>query len=192
MHLAPAPFPAAPAAASTADLPPAQAEAATDLLRFNRRLLDQALALTTALQAPGAPDYERPVGAHLRHVIEHYEALVLRPAGGMVSYDHRPRDRELERCPQMAGTRLQALQLRLFGWTDDMLELPVLVCSLGGLHGEHEFINRSTLGRELVFLASHAVHHFALLGSFCQQHGLLPAEHFGVAPSTVANTLRAS
>lgn len=180
MHLAPAPF------------VPARTDAATELLRFNRRLLDQALALVQAMQAPGAPAYERPVGAHLRHVIEHYEALVMRPTGGMASYDHRPRDRELECQPEVALTRLQALQLRLFGWTDEMLDAPVLVCSQGGVAGEHEFITRSTLGRELVFLASHAVHHFALLGSFCQQHGLATPEHFGVAPSTVAHALRAS
>ena len=36
-------------------------------------------------------------GPHRRHLIEHYEAL-LRPAhSGVVDYDTRPRDRELER-----------------------------------------------------------------------------------------------
>ncbi|HSI59629.1 MAG TPA: hypothetical protein VLA16_18855 [Ideonella sp.] len=181
----------APQAALHPAPPPATADSqATALLRFNRRLLDQALALVAAHERPGAASFEAVIGPHLRHVIEHYEALVMPPAGVVVDYDKRPRDRSVERLPQVARTRLQALQARLAGWPDAMLQKPTRVRTQGGLAGELEFVTPSTIGRELVFLASHAVHHFALLKTHCAAHGIATDAHFGQAPSTVAHQLQ--
>lgn len=157
------------------------------LLRFNRQLLDQALALAAAHETPGAPPYACPVGAHLRHVIEHYEALLLPPAIGLADYDARARDAELERCPRLARRRLLALQTLVSGWPDLALDTPVRVRGQGGLAGDFSFTVSSTLGRELVFVASHAVHHFALLQAHCQRHGIHTGDTFGMAPGTVAH-----
>jgi hypothetical protein len=41
-----------------------------------------------------------------------------------------------------------------------------------------------------VFVASHAVHHFALLHAYCLQQGIPIGENFGKAPATVANERR--
>ena len=71
------------------------------LLRFNRDVLAQALALAAAHELPGAPPYLRPVGVHLRHVIEHYEALLYPAEAGVVDYDSRPRDALLEQDPSL-------------------------------------------------------------------------------------------
>ncbi|KAB2959616.1 MAG: hypothetical protein F9K18_11520, partial [Thermoanaerobaculia bacterium] len=38
-----------------------------------------------------------PVGAHFRHVIEHYSCFLSGCAGGRMDYDARERDPELER-----------------------------------------------------------------------------------------------
>ena len=161
------------------------------LLRFNRDLLDQALDLVALHDRPHAPPYASHAGAHLRHVIEHYEALLLRPLGEPLAYDNRPRDRELERCTLRARARLLRLQQRLQGWTRGTLDTPVRVLSRGGVAGEFEFITVSSLGRELMFLASHAVHHFALLTAYCLEHGLAMGSRFGKAPATVAHELQA-
>ena len=156
------------------------------LLRFNHALLAQALALAALHETPGSPPYQRPVGAHLRHVIEHYEALLMPPMEGVVDYDARRRDAALERSPQVARTRLLALQHRLGHGCD--LQQPLCVRGLAGLAGEFAFALPSTLGRELVFVASHAVHHYALLAPHLRQHGLpTPGEGFGVAPATLAH-----
>lgn len=164
--------------------PDPQAEA---LLRFNRDVLDQALALAAAHEAAGAPPYARPAGAHLRHVIEHYEALLIPAQRGEVDYDRRARDASLENCPRAARQRLHALQLCLQRWHGEDLQRPVRVRGQAGLAGEFGFVVGSSLGRELVFLASHAVHHFALLKPHCQQHGMAIAADFGKAPATVAH-----
>ena len=44
----------------------------------------------------------------------------------------------------------------------------------------------STVARELRFLVSHTVHHYALIAMVLRGHGLDPGEEFGVAPSTLA------
>jgi hypothetical protein len=156
------------------------------LLCFNTRLLDQALALVAAHEAPARPAFADLAGAHLRHVIEHYEALVLPGRAGVVDYDSRPRDRELERDTALANARLRSLHRRLAGLTATTLEAPVRVFGRAGLAGEFAFAVVSSIGRELVFVASHTVHHFALLQAYCQRHGIPTDPDFGKAPATVA------
>ncbi len=189
-----APIPAAviPLRAPAADPVSSYRDAdAERLLRFNRELLDQALDLVALHDRPHAPAYASHAGAHLRHVIEHYEALLLRPLGEPLAYDNRPRDRELERCTLRARARLLRLQQRLQGWTRATLDTPVRVLSRGGVLGEFEFATVSSLGRELMFLANHAVHHFALLQVVCREQGLAMGSRFGKAPATLAHELQA-
>ena len=159
------------------------------LLNFNCQLIDQALALVAAHEGPSALAYEKYVGPHLRHVIEHYEALVLRDEADEVDYDRRPRDRDLERDAGLATARLIALRRRLAAWSDAMLDKPLRVHGQGGLAGEFDFSTHSSMGRELVFLASHAIHHYALLQVHCEQLGIATDPNLGLAPSTVAHAL---
>jgi hypothetical protein len=159
------------------------------LLGFNRQVLDQALALVGGHAGPGAPPFAGPVCAHLRHVVEHYEALVNGQPLGVVDYDGRPRDRQLETSPTLARDRLLGLRQVLGQWTPDMLDRPVRVLGQGGIIGDFDFCVTSSVGRELAFLASHAVHHFALLAEHLQRHGVPVPTHFGKAPGTVANEI---
>jgi hypothetical protein len=157
------------------------------LLAFNQQLIDQALALVAAHGAGSRRCYAGPAGAHLRHVIEHYEALVFPAAPGVVDYDNRPRDRELETSPTLARTRLLALRDRLGAWAPLVLDTAVQVRGQGGTAGGFNFTVTSCIGRELAFLASHTVHHFALLAPYCRQHAIQTPADFGQAPSTVAH-----
>lgn len=165
------------------------------LLGFNQQVLDQALAVVGGHAVPGAPHsappFAGPVGAHLRHVVEHYEALVNGLPLGVADYDGRPRDRQLETNPTLARDRLLGLRQVLGQWTPDMLDRPVQVLGQGGITGDFDFNVASSVGRELAFLASHAVHHFALLAAHLQRHGVPVPAHFGKAPGTVANEIAA-
>jgi hypothetical protein len=162
------------------------------LLGFNQQVIDQALAVVATHGVAGAPAYAGPVGAHMRHVIEHYEALLDAVCTRQVNYDARPRDRALEATPELAGHRLHALRQRLGHWTPDLLDMSVQVLGQGGTVGDFNFRVLSSIGRELAFVAGHAVHHFALLAAHCQQHGIPTPAHFGKAPSTVANEMAVS
>lgn len=163
------------------------ATATLELLEFNRCLLGQAAELAEAMAGDGADWYAGMPGPHLRHVIEHLEALVFAPLPDVVDYDSRPRDRELERCPVLAKRRLHALQRALQGWSPEALERPLTVRGVGGRAGEFAFEVGSSVGRELAFLASHTVHHFALLQDACRERGIAVGTDFGKAPATVAH-----
>jgi hypothetical protein len=155
------------------------------LLRFNQDVLDQALELVALHELPGAPTYGDSVGLHLRHVIEHFEALLGPPRHHVADYDSRPRDASLERSASLARRRLLALRQHLARRVS--LDEPVCVRGKGGLGGEFDFRVNSTVGRELVFVASHAIHHFALLKVHCQQRGIRLRADFGKAPATIAH-----
>lgn len=124
---------------------------------------------------------------HLRHVIEHYEALLNRAETGVVDYDRRPRDPCLERDPVLARARLHALQCSLAMATGPDLRQPVAVRVLVGVDGDYALQVPSSIARELVFVASHAVHHYALLRRHCEEQGIALAPVFGRAPATVAH-----
>jgi hypothetical protein len=157
------------------------------LLQFNAAVLAQAFPLLAAHRQAGAPAYAYPVGAHLRHVIEHYEALLMPKQPGVVDYDQRPRDRALQMSASVALLRLQLLLRQLGRWSHARLDAPVQVRGRSGLEGELDFAVTSSVARELAFVASHAIHHYALLKPYCTQHGIAVGAAFGRAPSTVAH-----
>ena len=70
------------------------------------------------------------------------------------------------------------------------LDQPVDVRTRGGLQGEHNFSTRSTVARELMFLNSHATHHFAILQGYARQRGETLGTGVGRAPATVAHEQR--
>ena len=43
----------------------------------------------------------------------------------------------------------------------------------------------STVYRELQFLVSHTIHHYAIIGTILRSRGFEPGMDFGVAPSTL-------
>jgi hypothetical protein len=52
------------------------------------------------------------------------------------------------------------------------------------------FSTLSTLGRELLFVSSHTVHHFALVAHYCKTAGVDLGADFGKAPATMAHEHR--
>jgi hypothetical protein len=186
--IAPAPMPAHLATVCT-ERPDA---ALVALLDFNVALLTQARTVVQAHLDPGRPPFMAHAGPHLRHVIEHHEALLGAAAEGLVDYDARARERAVERDPAVADARLARLQALLRA-PDPRLDLArvVRVRQCVGPDGTAELLTDSSFGRELAFVASHAVHHFALLRPYCAEHSIEVDTDFGLAPSTIAHLRRA-
>lgn len=141
-----------------------------------------------------ANTYGEHIGAHLRHIIEHYETLVnaltcsesCSDRACIVDYDARQRDPDLESDPAVALNRIASLQRTFEAITDPMMERSVDVHTRGGLQGQHNFSTRSSVARELMFLNSHATHHFAILQGYARQRGETLGAGVGRAPATVA------
>jgi hypothetical protein len=149
-------------------------------LAFNESVLRQARDLVGACE-PSA--FRERVGPHLRHVLEHYDEFLTGLATHVIDYDARVRDLELERDPAKAAARIDAIVTRL-GEVRDIPET-IAVSQQGGLSGDERFIVMSSPLRELLFVAGHAIHHFAILKPALTAAGVPVPPDFGKAPGTV-------
>ena len=168
-----------------------------ELLAYTGLLLDQMAALVAGHDADLDGDFAEFLGPHMRHIIEHYETLTgqLSPAGRpgaavVLDYDARVRDVRVQSDPAFALARLSQLRVALeplAAWPVDAFDQPLELHAQGGGQGEFYMASRSSWLRELMFLASHCVHHFAVIKLHALQHGKDLGAHFGKAPATVAH-----
>lgn len=130
--------------------------------------------------------YKSSAGKHMRHILEHYSSLV-DAVGGNVDYDARERNERIETDLQYAIQTGRSIIKKLQRFSEDMafLETEVKVRSNEGAQSEDSPWSRSTVKRELQFLLSHTVHHYALVAVILRIQGYTPHEAFGVAPSTL-------
>ncbi len=52
--------------------------------------------------------------------------------------------------------------------------------------GAPKAVSKTTIGREIVYVAMHTVHHHAMMGAMASTLGYQLPKHFGFAPSTLA------
>jgi uncharacterized damage-inducible protein DinB len=163
-------------------------ETSTPVLAANLHVLEQAIELLGRLPESAFASAEirhaRTAGPHLRHVLDHYSSFLTGLPLARVDYDARERDPRLETEIPFAIDRLREIIGGLVLVDLELLELPVEIrLEAGG--PEEEQWSRSTVRRELQFLLSHTVHHFALIGMVLERHGVSVPDDFGVAPSTL-------
>lgn len=165
-----------------------QQRAIHELVQSNLACLAQARELVGRLAdeqyRASAPGGRGGVGPHLRHALDHYDCFLAGVAAGTIDYDQRERDLEVESSRERALERITTaeagiMRLRAF---DAAHEVTVKLDS-GERHSR--CASRSTLARELQFLVSHTVHHFALVALVLRFQGIEPGPEFGVAPSTL-------
>ncbi len=161
----------------------------TILISDTLRLLDQGIALCDSidddLYAKAEPAVSSSgIGSHVRHCIDYFDRFLESLKDGRLDYDHRKRDPLLESNRLHARRKLRALMhaCRALGECD-RTELRVKQdCASDGVSAPWTL---SSLERELQFLMSHTVHHFALIAVILRLNGIEPTEGFGVAPSTL-------
>ena len=126
------------------------------------------------------------IGAHYRHSLEHFKILFEAVQEPGIDYDRRERDAGLE-CE-----RLQALQA-----TRDFRHAARFLATLPADRAIETRTKisyassapcsaASTLGREIMYAVSHAIHHYALIAIICGARKIAVPQNFGVAPSTIA------
>lgn len=163
------------------------------VIEQNVAILAQAIDLLDGLSDP---DYAEPppaggvapVGPHFRHCLDFYRCLIDGLDRGEVDYDRRGRSPELEVDRRAAISALTEI-------THELERLPGAIASrrvrvrhdVGkeASSSSAEEWSRSSAQRELQFLLSHTVHHFALIGLLLERRGVEMPADFGVAPSTL-------
>ena len=165
------------------------------LIEVNLQWLQQAAVLVARLddrtyaQSPAALPRHK-AGAHLRHILDFYDAFCqgLDPQGtsGYIDYSARRRDPSTANNRQVALLRLRSLsnffETRRTTMSDASVFVRVEDADLGG---HQDCWMTSSLARELQMLSSHTVHHFALIAVTLQAHGVELDSNFGMAPSTL-------
>jgi len=161
-------------------------------------LLGQADALLEridgSLLRATAPGFESgSVGAQLRHVLDSYGCFLSGLTDGHIDYENRARDLAVESEIDACRARVTDVRARLGRVPDDAGSRPVRVlCDTDGCAGAPGVASDSTVRRELQFLMSHVIHHFALIAVILRLHDFDPGPTFGVAPSTLAHWKRSS
>lgn len=125
------------------------------------------------------------IGAHVRHCLDHVEALLGGAAGGRLDYDRRSRGSLVEARRDAALETIERLDRGLAALEAADLARPLAVVSLLAAESPPAEMT-STLGREIAYVASHTTHHNALIGWLARAAGQRVPDGFGYAAATLA------
>lgn len=132
------------------------------------------------------PYVSSSMGEHVRHILDMFHAFEAGVAGDRMDYDFRRRGDRVEFERQKALAEFQYFINLLHELAERDLKTAILVKTEVSL-SENQSVNvASTVERELVFIASHAVHHFALIGVIARLQNVNLASQIGVAPATAS------
>ena len=157
------------------------------LVSYNTSILEKIDALLhqmrdAELSKPSPLLFGGSIGQHFRHILEFYTCLLTELDANSFSYDRRQRNLLIESeviAARACAVRNIGLLQRITADRDLLMEseLPEM---------EQAVVQRTSLKRELIYLADHGVHHLAMVRIALEQelpHITFP-EHLGVAAST--------
>lgn len=131
-------------------------------------------------QAKAQGPFSSSIGAHMRHILDHYQALMLGIDAGRVDYNQRTRQSATETDMNLAKESWIQVREWLNTFSEDTLKKTFdVITEHGNVH--------SSVGRELSFVSSHAVHHFAFMKQLCAHFNIALSGDVGVAPATLKN-----
>jgi uncharacterized damage-inducible protein DinB len=132
---------------------------------------------------------ESSIGAHVRHCLDHVVALRGAVETGHLDYDDRKRGTAVESSRRAAMELIHSVDRQLcMLQAEDMHRSVLLAVTM--VCGQESMLVRSTIGREIAYVASHTIHHNALIGAMVKTLGGRLPHRFGYAPSTVEHLER--
>src|SRR3974390_1527876 len=129
--------------------------------------------------------FNASIGGHYRHCLDHFRSLLDAANGGSLNYDHRERGTLIESDRFAALNATRALREACEQLSAGCLDRNLMVTCKTSYAASGSQVCHSTVGREIMYVVAHAVHHYALIGIMGGLMGLQMPAGFGVAPSTV-------
>lgn len=134
--------------------------------------------------------YTANLGKHLRHITDHYQLFFdgvnsNGPNPGCIDYDQRKRVEIEENNRSTMILRLRQICGELQLLSDNTEEDRSLLISLAVDEGLKAPNVPTSLSRELIFLQSHTVHHYAIIAAILKLQNIDIDGEFGIAPSTL-------
>jgi len=157
------------------------------LQKTNIEIIDQLIDLLNDLDLVVYRDSLRPlhystVGQHVRHIVEFYQCLLKSNANGLVDYDARERNIQIEVDKNFTIEILEDIKQRLI-----LLELDYPLTLKTQFGADEAIFVPSSFYRELTYLIEHTIHHLAIIKIGLNE--IYPEikipQNFGVAHSTI-------
>lgn len=169
---------------------PSMIAAVEHVLQQGRALLDRLSDETYSRPLDG--ELGASLGAHYRHVLDHFLCLTEGIRTGHVNYDQRRRNPQLENSVVCARLVTEGLIDEFRGLSREFLQRECTVTYSVG-YGESTVEGvPSNLAREVMFCVGHSIHHYAILKLLCAGEGVKLPYGFGVAPSTLKHLAAAA
>ncbi len=155
----------------------------------NVEAIEQSLALCDLLDDnsynyKATPYVQSSIGEHLRHILDMYLALIRQPQTRVIDYDHRRRGAPVESDLKAGISELQNIHSWLTTLNAVNLDKPVTILSETSVSTQKICELPSSLRRELLFVASHTIHHLAIIKVIATHANIATGEHLGYAPAT--------
>lgn len=150
--------------------------------------LEQGIDLLTGIDATAYvhkdPTYGSGIGCHMRHCLDHFDCFLRDFRSSKIDYDQRQRDPRLEVDREYAAEHIRSIIVGLADVQEEDMSRGVhSIMDCGS--DDPEPAAHSSVKREVQFLVSHTLHHYALIAMQLKQQGLPPQDGFGMAPSTL-------
>jgi hypothetical protein len=126
------------------------------------------------------------IGEHLRHCVEHFGMLFEGLKIGIIDYDARRRNAELETSSTNFIAAIHNIAMQLKSLDEVAMTRPLTVRMLFAPNADAVEV-ASTLGRELGFVSSHAIHHIAIVKMLAHSLGASLPEEYGVGHATMSH-----
>jgi hypothetical protein len=123
------------------------------------------------------------IGGHVRHCLDHVGALITGTRTGLCAYDRRARGTAVETCRLAAVNSILDLEADLLRLDSHVFEIPLDVETQVDQAGTF-VVTTSSVGRELMFVISHTIHHNALIAHLLDERAIDMGPRFGLAPGT--------
>lgn len=129
--------------------------------------------------------FNASIGGHYRHCLDHFHSLLASAPSGDLNYDHRERGTLIENDRFAALNATREIRAGFLALDVACLSRELNVTCKTSYAADGSQLSRSTVGREIMYVVAHAVHHYALIGIMGGLMGLPMPAGFGVAPSTL-------
>lgn len=166
------------------------------LLAENVDLLHQGVDIITSLPEGVYANnthelFRSGVGKHFRHILDFYDRFLARRSD-VIDYDARNRDTRIEsdarHAAGIANAHAASLQEIAAGSAEHGAPGSATAVTISSEVQDQSMTGvpvQSSIGRELSVLASHTVHHYAIIALLLRIQGVEVDHSFGVAPSTL-------
>jgi uncharacterized damage-inducible protein DinB len=131
-----------------------------------------------------SPNFISSAGSHIRHIVDHYLALISGLDDKLIDYDKRVRGSDIELSPTLAIDKLNEISDWINNLTEAQLNTLVTLKTEVSVISQNVQKVQTSIARELVFVGSHAVHHYAMIAQISYAQTKALPHTFGIAPAT--------